>query len=429
MKYAEKMILVPASSVSDGSSAREAEVVMSKLLKSKLPLRQKWIKYVGMLRKFFNLADELRKPLNFISNLNSERMLADNPLQPVVHDTPEVSSNFVQYSNLSPQPSDDVSMSEYYSLEDNFPMSVSEPSEGYNDSIITLDNDESFYRDIRTVKRKADDEIYAQPNNKFRKTNIDNRIHFKKNLIKNKLAKNKIFPPIHKEFFLQSNNTLGNRDVNSQSIINDEIPKLDRKRKIGVNSHIAEKVSKGIIPDRRHIIKKYLSRNRRNKKKRFLINKIIENSEIQEPLMVPEPLENDTDVRLLRKRKMISNVHGVEKRNFTLPIDRRNIIKNDLIQRRKRYNLLNRKSPGGVKNALQHVNTNDVINKSLSRKRKNLNTSLEEEKSILKPAKMLKLSNILRNRSAVRPGINTRKRRKIDTSLIGKKWVPFRLQN
>jgi hypothetical protein len=46
MKYAEKMILVPASSVSDSTSAKLAENKMSKLLKSRLPVREKWEKYI-----------------------------------------------------------------------------------------------------------------------------------------------------------------------------------------------------------------------------------------------------------------------------------------------------------------------------------------------------------------------------------------------
>jgi hypothetical protein len=51
----------------------------------------------------------------------------------------------------------------------------------------------------------------------------------------------------------------------------------------------------------------------------------------------------------------------------------------------------------------------------------------EVENTIHKPAKLLKLSNILRNRAAIRPVVNTRKRRKIDATLVHKRWVPFKL--
>jgi hypothetical protein len=370
MKYAKKMVLVPFKE-NEGHETdlnKNAEVsssAISNLLKSEIPIQSKWIKYIGLLKKFFIIADELRKPIKYaIEGVNTKNnkysaegdQFHENIIKEIIGD-----ERYNQYQNEDSPMSyiNNQSLDHSSLLTDD----MSDMSTDYN-SIISEDSFLDNISNLAATKRASDIQYDNPKRIKITKNLSKKRKDLIYDLIKNR-AKN----------YLRGTHNLSNNPTKSPI---KELSENDvRLRPSKKRTHEAIN----------------------NDRKQNSANSVL------------DTVSNFNEVtRLSKSRKgneVLKTAHIKNKKDLIY----------DLIKNRKR----------NFARGTDHVNKtltekkNDV---NLG-KRKFVTDELYDEHKVHKPSKLMKLSNILRGRAVARPKVDTKKRRKTANSFRDIRWTRF----
>jgi hypothetical protein len=284
-----------------------------------------------MLRNFFNLADELRKPLKFLATFQNSEPLEDKTSANNKDIIGQSGNHIVeQLPNYDQEDEDDATFSEYHSMRSPSSMSVSDLEGLDHNSIITMDNDSLITMDneddivASNPRKRQIFEDLAHISKKFKDTAPDPRFERKRKIVRNKLQNTNVTIPKTLENIANFNMHRQNNNIDDSIGTREMVKGI--KRKTDTESFIPNKRTKDDYRDRRLVLKKKLSRSRYNKpqRKSHISQRDVS---ISQPIFENISSDDDMDLSVTRKRKAQSDAATFGKRERTLPIDLRHTLK------------------------------------------------------------------------------------------------------